>query len=148
MNSLFGQRNVDQFRQTLAKNVDYLDLRYSGPVGNGNITIHKGDPILNKYKIWLQSGKNSYTRHPEKGGFFANNLNNYPFDPSSEKVIEKDLIALSQEKFPEIAILQCTVVCMVKSREWKVDLIVADKATGLVALDQGQSLTFKKHVDN
>lgn len=142
-------RNLKQVSKNLGKNLNYVDLNYTGPrdasSGNPNIRIEGGTPILNEYKLWLRSGFYDYIRNPAKGGFFAYNLNNYPFDPSSEPLIKNDLVAKTKELFPDISILDCQVKCLPAQRKWQVKVIVGDNSTGLVAADMaanGESIVF------
>lgn len=133
-------RDIVDLNSRLQENINYVDLNYSGPkvdkrTGKKSIKIEKATPILNAYKMWLQSGEHDYIRRPNYGGFFARNLNNYNFSPDSEKQIEEDLITLSHELFPDINIISCKVTCYLTLKKWGVKIIVADKNTGLVAAD-------------
>lgn len=142
-------RNLKQVGKNLEKNLNYVDLNYTGPrdasSGNPNIKLEGGSPILNEYKLWLRSGFNDYIRQPNKGGFFAYNLNNYPFDPSSESLIKNDLVAKTKELFPNISVLDCEVECLPVQRKWKVKVVVGDNTTGLIGADMatnGESIIF------
>lgn len=143
MNSILLQ-NKRQVKKDLDKNINYVDLRYSGPDSDGQIKLTGGSPVLNRYKIWLQSGKNSYLRRPNFGGFFSYNLNNYPFTPESEKLIEEDLIEETKSIFPSLLVISCKVTCDLPARKWNVELCVADRNTGLAALDvkDGDKISF------
>lgn len=131
-------RDIVELNSRLQENINYVDLNYSGVKeknGKKYIKIEKGTPILNAYKLWLQSGEHDYIRRAGYGGFFARNLNQYEFSPDSEKQIQDDLIDLSNRLFPSINILSCKVTCYPTLRKWGVKVVVSDKNTGLVAAD-------------
>ena len=72
-------RDIGELNERLQENINYVDLNYSGVKEDQNgkkyITINKGTPVLNAYKLWLLSGPHDYIRRANYGGFFADNLN-------------------------------------------------------------------------
>lgn len=128
------QRNHPQIIQNLQKNLDYVDYDYRGIV-NGDIKITKGKPLINAYKMWLQSSKSDYIRNYGFGGFFVRNLNEYEFSPSSEERIKEDLIQKTKELFPQINLVMVEVKCMDPKRYWKVHVVVQDDLTGVIGYD-------------
>ena len=142
-------RDIEELNERLQENINYVDLNYSGLKEDRNgkkyITIDKGTPVLNAYKLWLLSGPHDYIRKADYGGFFADNLNRYPFSPDSEETIQKDLVAATNELFPTIQVLSCSVKCYPTLRKWGVKVMVADGNTGLIAADMvtnGESIVF------
>lgn len=142
-------RDIEELNERLQENINYVDFNYSGlkedSTGKKYITIEKGTPVLNAYKLWLLSGKHDYIRQKGYGGFFADNLNRYPFSPDSEETIAADLVNTTKELFPDINVLSCTVKCYPTLRKWGVKVIVADANTGLIAADMvsnGESIVF------
>lgn len=142
-------RDIEELNERLQENLNYVDLNYSGIKEDKNgkkyITINKGTPVLNAYKLWLLSGPHDYIRKANYGGFFADNLNRYPFSPDSEETIQKDLVQVTNELFPTIQVLSCQVKCYPTLRKWGVKVMVADMNTGLIAADMvtnGESIVF------
>lgn len=142
-------RDIEELNERLQENLNYVDLNYSGIKEDKNgkkyITIDKGTPVLNAYKLWLLSGPHDYIRKANYGGFFADNLNRYPFSPDSEETIQKDLVQVTNELFPTIQVLSCQVKCYPTLRKWGVKVMVADMNTGLIAADMitnGESIVF------
>ena len=138
-------RNLSQLEKSLQQNINYVDIDYRGPRDGYGTVLTKGSPLLNEYKIWLQSSKTDYIRDYGKGGFFAYNLNEYEFSSASEEKIEQDLIAATKAQFPSINIIACEVKCMSPKRYWKVKVVVSDKMTGLIGADMvkdGESIVF------
>lgn len=142
-------RDIEELNERLQENLNYVDLNYSGVKEDKNgkkyITINKGTPVLNAYKLWLLSGPHDYIRKANYGGFFADNLNRYPFSPDSEETIQKDLVQVTNELFPTIQVLSCQVKCYPTLRKWGVKVMVADANTGLIAADMvtnGESIVF------
>lgn len=132
-------RNIIELSKSLQKNISYLDLSYKGPTLNlrneKKITIRDGQPVLNLYKMWLQSKSTDYIRRPGFGGFFENNLNEYPFDESSIPLITQDLTRKTAQYFPNIHLISIDIECLKAARKWKVKVTVGDKSTGLVGMD-------------
>lgn len=128
-------RNIKQLNKSLQNDINYIDFYYKGYSPKHDITLTKGSPLINTYKIWLQSKSTDYIRNYGHGGFFEDNLNRYPFSPDSESQIETDLIAESKKIFPNINILDCKVTCVPAKRWWNVKVLVSDKLTGLVGAD-------------
>lgn len=138
-------RNLSQLNKSLQKNIDYVDLNYIGYDKDKTLVLKKGSPILNRYKIWLQSKSTDYTRNAGFGGFFQNNLNEYEFSSSSETQIEADLRAKTEQLFPDLNLISVEVKCMAPAKYWNVKVVVSDKMTGLVGADMvqdGQNIVF------
>lgn len=141
------KRSYPQIVRKVQENLNYVDYDYRGRIENNNIRISGATPILNAYKMWLQSGRGDYIRNYGFGGFFALNLNEYEFSPASENQIKADLIAKTRELFPEINLIGVEVKCMAPKRYWKVKVSVQDNLTGLVAIDmitKEESIVFDK----
>lgn len=140
-------RNIIELSKNLQKNINFVDLSYKGMAtdinGEKHATITGGTPILNQYKMWLQSKRMDYIRSPQYGGFFANNLNEYEFSPSSIPAIKSDIIKISKELFPTLEILDCQIECVVSQRKWKVKIVVGDSSTGLIGVDYDKDSTIE-----
>lgn len=136
MSSSVIMRNLKQLNKSLQKNIDYLDLDYRGVDKNvASIEITKGTPLLNAYKMWLQSRSTSYIRNAGYGGFLTEKIHQYPFTSDSESSIVEDLKSLTNQEWPNINLLECEVKCMAPQKYWKVKVAVQDKITNLVAYD-------------
>lgn len=136
MSSSVIMRNLKQLNKSLQKNIDYLDLDYRGVDKDvPSIELTKGSPLLNAYKMWLQSRSTSYVRNAGYGGFLTETIHQYPFTPDSENAIVEDLKSLTNQEWPNINLLECEVKCMAPKKYWKVRVAVQDKITDLVAYD-------------
>lgn len=139
------QRSQPRIIEKVFKNIDYFDYDYRGKIEGRDFKITQASPVLNAYKMWLQSSKSDYIRNYGFGGFFMRNLNEYEFSPDSEAMIKQDLINKTKEIFPEIDLLSVEVKCMTPDRYWKVKVAVKDTLIGYVALDMavnGESIKF------
>lgn len=141
------KRSYPQIVKKVQENLDYVDYDYRGKNENNSIRISGASPLLNAYKMWLQSGKGDYIRNYGFGGFFSLNLNEYEFSPNSESRIKTDLIAKTKELWPEINLIDVQVTCVLAKKYWKVKVSVQDNLTGLVAIDmitKEESIIFDK----
>lgn len=130
-------RNMKQLEQSLQKNIDYIDFNYNG-VKNKSAAGFKlagASPVLNAFKIWLQSKSTDYIRNAGRGGFFNEEIFRYPFNASSEEPIAKAIIALAAQEFPTVQIIDLEVKCMAPKKYWKVKVAVQDKLTNMVSFD-------------
>lgn len=130
-------RNLKQLEKSLQKNIDYEDLNYEG-VDTSNpdgIELKKGSPVLNAFKMWLQSRSTSYIRNVGYGGYLTETIHTYPFNSDSEELIKSDIIKAAQEEFPNAEIMSCEVKCMAPKPYWYVKVAVRDKITNLLAYD-------------
>lgn len=129
-------RNLKRLEKSLQKNIDYVDLDYRGVDKDVySIELRKGSPVLNAYKMWLQSRSTSYIRNAGFGGFLTETIHNYPFTTESEPIITEDLKSLTTQEWPNITLLQCEVKCMAPKKYWYVKVAVQDRITNLVAYD-------------
>lgn len=149
MNSIL-LKNYNKLKESLKETVNAVDLDYRAnredSEGNLIVPVIRGaSPMLNEYKLWLQSSKTDYIRNYEYGGFFNLNLNEYPFSPDSEERIAQDLRDKTAELFPNIYLMDVQVKCMSPERYWRVKVVVADKETGMIAADMennGESIIY------
>jgi len=132
MASSLIERNIATLQKTIKENLCYIDITYKGYVDGEESVIHDGDVLVNEYKMWLQSDKDDYIRRYDDGGFCEGNLNRYPFSPDSEETIAADLVAASNERFPNIEIIGLTVTCEQHKRVWIIKVIIRDKITGII----------------
>lgn len=137
------QRNLKRLEKTLKKNITYIDLNYKGAVTKENsrtalsepIELTAGSPVLNAYKMWLQSRSTSYIRNAGFGGYVAETIFNYPFTKDYEEVIASDIQNLTVEYWPNIDLLSVEVKCMAPKKYWEIKVSVRDKLTNLAAYD-------------
>lgn len=96
---------------------------------------HNFEAILNPYRMWLQSKRDDYIRKPKWGGFFQFALNDkVQFKTENEDVVREMIISESNEKFPDLNIVDCTVKAVIADRNWDVEIVVQDKYTNNVSL--------------
>lgn len=89
------------------------------------------DAILNSYRLWLQSKKGDYIREKDMGGLFTYALNDkVAFKPENEPVVSDLVISESKKFFNDIDVIECNVKCNVRDRNWDIEVVVLDKATG------------------
>lgn len=141
MSSSIIERNLAELSSAMAANISYTDLSYK-PLGKDGIALSLEKPILNAYKLWLQSGKRDYIREPNKGGIFSNMLREYPFDPSSEPLVETLIRQTTETEYPSIKLLDVKVKCNRKERKWEIAVVVSDKLTGLVSFEDMANMNF------
>lgn len=147
-------RNIVELSKSLQKNIDLVDISYKGSTkslnGEKKATLRGGQPIINMYKMWLQSKSTDYIRNLGFGGFFENNLNEFPFDESSIPAIEEALRQETVKKFPDIRIIDIQIQCLYGSRKWKVKVVIADIKTGLIGIDfdDTDSIEFETPANN
>lgn len=130
-------RNLKQLEKSLQKNIDYVDLLYEGvnESSPSSIELRKGSPVLNAFKMWLQSRSTSYIRNAGYGGYLTETIHEYPFSSESENRIKSDIIKAASSEFPTIEIMSCEVKCMAPKPYWYVKVAVRDKITNLLAYD-------------
>lgn len=137
------QRNLKRLEKTLKKNITYIDLNYKGAVQQENnatalaepVELTAGSPVLNAYKMWLQSRSTSYIRNAGFGGYITENIFMYPFTPEYESTIANDIASLTADYWPNIELLSIDVKCMAPKKYWEIKVSVRDKITNLVAFD-------------
>lgn len=130
-------RNLKQLQKSLQKNIDYVDLSYEG-VNTSNpdtIELRKGSPVLNAFKMWLQSRSTSYIRNAGYGGYITETIHTYPFNSDSEATIRSEIIKAATDEFPSAEIMECEVKCMAPKPYWHIRVAVRDKITNLLAYD-------------
>lgn len=128
-------RNLKSISQSVLDMVDYVDIPYYVVRTGKPSVIHQGSVLINTYKIWLQSDSTDYHRNYGYGGFLESQEALKRLDPSKADTIKQNLIDMTAEKFPDINLLSCDVVCVPENREWRIKVSVYDKTTGLTGLD-------------
>jgi hypothetical protein len=137
-------KNIKDLSKTVGDAIAYVDLDYEikRPADDPWTThtrsmVCKDDyAILNAYRLWLQSRRYDYIRSPSFGGFFENNLNDrFAFRPENEAGVSQALVQESNEKWPDINVLECNVTCDTKLRGWVVHILAQDKGTKMVLSD-------------
>ena len=110
INSVMLQ-NIEALKSSLKENISYIDVRYNDIDEYGSITVENGTAVINRFKIWLQSGSTDYHRNPELGGFMEKYVVKKPLTEDSCRQIEANLKAESFKYFPEITITDIKVNC-------------------------------------
>lgn len=96
---------------------------------------HNFEAILNPYRMWLQSKRTDYIRQKNWGGFFEFALNDkVQFKTENESVVREMIISQSNEKFPDLTILDCKVKAIIRDRSWDVEIVVQDKYSNNVSV--------------
>lgn len=86
--------------------------------------------LLNSYRLWLQSKPGDYIRSKDTGGMFAYALNDkVQFLDSSIEEVKSLVVQKSNEMFPDLYIVDCSVKRVVADRNWDITIIVQDKLT-------------------
>lgn len=131
MNSAI-QNSIARLKKQAAETLTYKDPYYRGKPDHfeDDVELSAGRAAINAYSMWLQSAPFDYIREPYFGGFFHNLLREYEFDPASEERIRQDLIKETNEKFPNITILDLEVKMNEGKKGWDVHIHVTDNITG------------------
>ncbi len=96
---------------------------------------HNFEAILNPYRMWLQSKRTDYIRQKNWGGLFEFALNDkVQFKTENESVVREMIISQSNEKFPDLSILDCKVKAVIRDRNWDVEIVVQDKYSNDVSV--------------
>lgn len=125
-------QNIEALRSSLKENISYIDLRYNDIDEYGSITVENSKAVINRFKIWLQSGKYDYHRNPELGGFMETHVVKKPFTEDSCRQIEANLKAEAYKHFPEITVTNVQCVCNLAKRRWEIRVSVLDNKTGIL----------------
>ena len=138
-------KDIDRLNKSLGGSINYIDIDY-------DIKRSKNDPwttktrsticrndyaVLNAYRLWLQSKKYDYIRAPSFGGLFENNLNDKVyFSAENEGTVRQLIIDESNQKWPDITILDCEVKAIMSNREWNIKIICQDKNSKMILRDE------------
>lgn len=125
-------QNIEALRASLKESVSYIDVRYNDIDEYGSITAENGKAVINKFKIWLQSGKYDYHRNPNLGGFMETHVVKKPLTEESCRQIEANLKAEAFKHFPDITILNVQCNCNLVRRRWEIRVAVLDNKTGIL----------------
>lgn len=125
-------KNINTLKAALKDSIDYVDLRYNGIDDTGSVTINDEKCIMDKYKIWLQSGTNDFHRNPAYGGFLEKEVVKTPLSSANAEAIKSKLYARTAELFPNIELVECEVNANMTKRRWEIKVAVMDLTTGLV----------------
>lgn len=131
INSVMLQ-NIEALKSSLKENIAYVDVRYNDIDENGSISVENGAAVINRFKIWLQSGSSDYHRNPDLGGFMEKYVVKKPFIEESCRQIEANLKAEAFKYFPEITITDVSVNCNLVKRRWEIKVAVLDNKTGIL----------------
>lgn len=149
MASSIIERNLKELSSSLTKNINYSDLNYRA--GDDDVktpSLSLGKPVLNAYKMWLQSRKTDYIREPDAGGMCYDLFREYPFVEESGPLIEAEIRQKTAMYYPDVNILKLDIKCNMAKRSWEINIVVSDTTTGLVALDEASSMDITWSVDS
>lgn len=86
--------------------------------------------LLNSYRLWLQSKPGDYIRNKDFGGMFTYALNDVvQFTDNNTEVVKNLIIQKSNEAFPDLSIIACTVKRDVPNLNWDISIAVKDTLT-------------------
>jgi hypothetical protein len=88
--------------------------------------------MINDLKLWVQSSQGDYYRRPTMGGFF-DTIQKYPFSSIGANQLNQDLRSAINQNFETIEIMNLEVTPDMENRGWKLQLIVRDTTTGVIA---------------
>lgn len=149
MASSIIERNLKELGSNLSKNINYSDINYrAGDEDVSEVSLSLGKPVLNAYKMWLQSRHTDYIRDPENGGICYELFRQYPFEEASGPLIEAEIRQKTALYYPGINIIKMNVECKLSQRKWVISIVVGDATTGLVAFDDTNSMNISWNVDS
>jgi len=127
-------RNIDALGNKFSENIRYRDIDYRGFVPEGESPAIIGSAcMVNDMKLWLQSSKGDYYRRVTMGGFFDDNLREYPLTVEGSDALKLALKTAAEKEFPTVEIVNLDTTPDVTRRGWKIAMIVRDRLTGAIA---------------
>ena len=128
-------RNIDALGEKFAENIRYIDLDYRVFLPDeATPTIRGSACMVNDLKLWLQSSKGDYYRRPLIGGFFDDNLKEYPLTTEGSDALNITLKATVEKEFSTVEVVGLETIPDVVRRGWKIKMIIRDKLTGAVGV--------------
>lgn len=128
------ERNISKLGEKFLENIDYVDLDYRGYISETeDPVINGGQVLVNDLKLWLQSAKGDYYRRWEMGGYFDDNLKEFPLSEDGAETLKADLTQTINQQFPTVEILDMDVQPNYTRRGWKIRMVVRDSLTGAMA---------------
>jgi hypothetical protein len=132
MSSLLD-RSIAKLGSKFLKDIKYVDIDYRGFIDEfADPTISAGAVMINDLKIWIQSSQGDYYRRSSIGGFF-DTIRKYPLTPVGANQLNQDLRSAINQNFDTIEIMNLEVTPEVETRGWRLQLVVRDTTTGVIA---------------
>lgn len=126
-------RSIAKLGSKFIKDIKYVDIDYRGFITEfADPTISAGAVMINDLKLWVQSSQGDYYRRPTMGGFF-DTIRKYPLSPIGANQLNQDLRSAINQNFETIEIMNLEVTPDMENRGWKLQLIVRDTTTGVIA---------------
>jgi len=133
MSSSLLDRSIAKLGSKFLKDIKYIDIDYRGFIDEfADPTITAGAVMINDLKIWIQSSQGDYYRRPSMGGFF-DTVRKYPLTPLGANQLNQDLRSAINQNFDTIEIMNLEVTPEVDTRGWRLQLVVRDTTTGVIA---------------
>ncbi len=126
-------RSIAKLGSKFIKDIKYVDIDYRGFINEfADPTISAGSVMINDLKLWVQSSQGDYYRRPSMGGFF-DTIRKYPLSPIGANQLSQDLRSAIDQNFESIEIMNLDVFPDMENRGWKLQLVVRDTTTGVIA---------------
>jgi len=126
-------RSIAKLGSKFIKDIKYVDIDYRGFITEfADPTISAGAVMINDLKLWVQSSQGDYYRRPTMGGFF-DTIRKYPLSLIGANQLNQDLRSAINQNFETIEIMNLEVTPDMENRGWKLQLIVRDTTTGVIA---------------
>jgi hypothetical protein len=133
MRSTLLDRSIAELGSKFIKDIKYVDIDYRGFITEfADPTISAGAVMVNDLKLWVQSSQGDYYRRPTMGGFF-DTIQKYSFSSIGANQLNQDLRSAINQNFETIEIMNLEVTPDIENRGWKLQLIVRDTTTGIIA---------------
>lgn len=132
MASTIITRNIKKLGDKFLSQVNYVDIDYRGQNPAGDVTITAGAVLVNDLKLWLISSQGDYYRRKDHGGFL-DNIHEYVLNETGANTLKSNLLSALAEQFTTIEVVALTVDPDIEQRVWKIQLVIRDTVTGIVA---------------
>jgi len=126
-------RSIAKLGSKFIKDIKYVDIDYRGFINEfADPTISAGSVMINDLKLWVQSSQGDYYRRPTMGGFF-DTIRKYPLSPIGANQLNQELRSAINQNFETIEIMSLDVTPDLENRGWRLQLVVRDTTTGVIA---------------
>ncbi len=126
-------RSIAKLGSKFIKDIKYVDIDYRGFINEfADPTISAGSVMINDLKLWVQSSQGDYYRRPTMGGFF-DTIRKYPLSPIGANQLNQELRSAINQNFETIEIMSLDVTPDLENRGWRLQLVVRDTTTGIIA---------------
>ena len=134
-------KDLKNLNTLLENKLNFIDIDYNvsdpgtshGKTHTRSMITKNEYALLNGYRMWLQSKNYDYIRMPYFGGLFSSALNDrFHLSKDNEEAVADLIRTETEEKWPDINLLDCKVTANVSKREWLIRIVAQDKNTRLV----------------